>query len=73
MNKEAIRKTAICYWSNEDKAYVVESTLFETIAGIGKTEKESKRVFDNLLDDAYQAYLEGRVPISAIGNTRFTI
>ncbi len=62
MNKEAIRKTTICYWSNEDKAYVVESPLFETIAGVGATEKESRKVFDNLLDDAYEAYLEGRVP-----------
>jgi len=62
MNKGTIRKTAICYWSKEDKAYVVESPLFETIAGVGKTEKESRKVFDNLLDDAYEAYLEGRVP-----------
>jgi hypothetical protein len=62
MNKEAIRKTAICYWSEEDKAYVVESPLFETIAGVGTTEKESRKIFDNLLDDAYEAYLEGRVP-----------
>ena len=62
MNKGAIRKTAICYWSEEDKAYIVESPLFETIAGVGATEKESRKIFDNLLDDAYEAYLEGRVP-----------
>ncbi len=62
MNKEAIRKTAICYWSKENETYVVESPLFETIAGVGRTEKASRKIFDNLLDDAYEAYLEGRVP-----------
>ena len=61
MNKEAIRKTAICYWSDEDDSYVVESPLFETIAGVGKTEKASRKIFEHLLDDAYEAYLEGRV------------
>ena len=62
MNKKAIRNTAICYWSEEDETFVVESPLFETIAGIGVTEEDSWKVFDNLLDDAYEAYLEGRVP-----------
>src|SRR6516164_2602533 len=62
MNKRAIRNTSVCYWSGEDEAFVVESPLFETIAGVGGTEEDSWKVFDNLLDDAYEAYLEGRVP-----------
>jgi predicted RNase H-like HicB family nuclease len=62
MNKVAISKTAICYWSEEDDSYVVESSLFETIAGVGDTPEDAFRVFDDLLDDAYEAYLEGRVP-----------
>ncbi len=62
MNKEAIRKTAICYWSEEDEAYVIVSPLFESIAGVGTTKTASMKVFNDLLDDAYEAYLEGRVP-----------
>jgi len=62
MNKRAIRCTSICSWSEEDQTFVVESPLFETIAGVGASEKQSRKVFENLLDDAYQAYLEGRVP-----------
>lgn len=62
MNKKAIRNTAICYWSDEDECFVVESPLFETIAGVGLTKNDSMQVFENLLDDAYEDYLEGRVP-----------
>ena len=34
----------------------------KVIAGVGTTEKQSRIIFDRLLDDAYEAYLEGRVP-----------
>lgn len=62
MNKEAIRKTAVCYWSDEDDCYVIESPLFSSIAGAGETTAEAFQTFENLLSDAYEAYLEGRVP-----------
>lgn len=61
MNKTTIANTSFCYWSDEDECYVVESPLFETIAGVGMTQKQAYRVFRDLLDDAYEAYLEGRV------------
>jgi len=62
MNKQAILKTAICYWSKEDDCYIVESPLLEPIAGVGENPEEALRIFKNLLSDAYEAYLEGRMP-----------
>jgi len=62
MNKKAILNTAICYWSDENDCYIVESPLFDRIAGVGDTPEQSHVVFVNLLDDGYLAYLEGRVP-----------
>lgn len=62
MNIDAIRSTLVCYWSDEDESYVVESSLFETIAGVGDTEVEAMQCFENLLSDAYEAFHKGRVP-----------
>jgi predicted RNase H-like HicB family nuclease len=62
MNRKAIMATAVCYWSEENDGYVVISPLFESIAGTGDTKPEAMEVFENQLQDAYEAYLEGRVP-----------
>lgn len=62
MNRKAIMATAVCYWSDENEGYVVISPLFESIAGTGDTKAEAMDVFENQLQDAYEAYLEGRVP-----------
>lgn len=62
MNKKAITNTAITYWCHEDKCYLRESPLFDSVLGVGDTPKEAEQTFSDLLDDAYEAYLEGRVP-----------
>lgn len=62
MNKQLIARTAVCYLSSKYNEYIVESPLLEGCAGIGETEDEAHRLFSNLLDDAYESYLEGRVP-----------
>jgi len=53
MKKDAIRKTAITYWSNEDDAYITQSPLFERVAGVGETKVEARNVFEELLDTAF--------------------
>ncbi len=62
MNKIGILNTRICYWSDDNDCYVVESPLFDRIAGVGDTPEQAQNVFERLLDDGYLAYLEGRVP-----------
>jgi predicted RNase H-like HicB family nuclease len=62
MNKQVIRKTAICYWSKEDECYLMQSPLCEGVLGVGDTAEEAETTFNDLLSDTYEAYLEGRVP-----------
>ena len=62
MNKQAILNTAISYWSDDNDCFIVESPLFDRIAGVGDTPEQARTVFLQLLDDGYLAYLEGRVP-----------
>ncbi len=62
MNKKAIKNTAVLYWCDEDECYLKESPLFDSVLGVGDTPEEAARTFSDLLDDAYEAYLEGRVP-----------
>jgi predicted RNase H-like HicB family nuclease len=62
MNKNAIANTAITYWCKDDKCYLRESPLFDSVLGVGDTPEEAEQTFSDLLDDAYEAYLEGRVP-----------
>ncbi len=54
IRKEAIRKTAVTYWSKDDECFVVESPLFDRVAGVGDTKDEAFKVFVELLDDAYE-------------------
>lgn len=67
MNKKVVQKTALSYWSDEDECFITTSPLFEAVIGAGDTEKESKREFDDLLSDAYEAYLEGRLNYERVG------
>jgi hypothetical protein len=53
IKKESIEKTAICYWSKEDAAYVAQSPLFPRTAGIGDTPQEARSHFTHMLDQAY--------------------
>lgn len=62
MNKKAIKKTAVLYWCEDDQCFLKESPLFDSVLGVGDTPEEAEKTFSDLLDDAYDAYLEGRVP-----------
>lgn len=61
MNKKAIINTAIAFWCDEDKCFIVQSPLMEAIIGAGDTVEEANREFLDILSDAYEAYLEGRM------------
>lgn len=50
---DSIRKTAVSYWSEEDNAFVVESSLFDSILGVGETRVEAFKVFEEMLDETY--------------------
>jgi predicted RNase H-like HicB family nuclease len=61
MNLKAIKRTAVCAWSECDQCYVVESPLFDRCIGVGDTEAEADRIFAELLQDCYVMYLEDRL------------
>lgn len=54
IKKDAIRKTAVSYWSAEDNAFIVASPLFNNIAGVGETRDEAISVFEDMLDASYE-------------------
>lgn len=59
MNRKTIKNTAIARWSNEDDCFIVSSPLIDSVIGAGDSEMEAWKEFCNILDDAYEAYLEG--------------
>lgn len=61
LKKDSIRKTAITYWSDEDTAFVMESPLFDRIAGTGDSPAEAKAMFEEMLDDTYDDLARDRV------------
>lgn len=61
MNKQAIQKTLVNYWNEEDECFVVLSPLMDSIIGVGDTVEEAEKEFSRILSDAYEAYLEGRM------------
>ncbi|MBP9811140.1 hypothetical protein KBF38_22740 [bacterium] len=61
MNKKAIADTALCRYDETEQCYIVESPLFDRVIGVGETESEAKQIFDELLDETYVAYLEGKL------------
>lgn len=62
MNKQAIQKTAITRWDQQDECFIVSSPLMDSIIGVGDSVEEAQFEFTNILSDAYEAYLEGRMP-----------
>ncbi len=50
MNRAAILKTAVCYWSDDDDCYVVESPLFDRTAGVGNSMEEARAHFIEMID-----------------------
>jgi predicted RNase H-like HicB family nuclease len=61
MNKKAIKKTAVLYWSEKYRQFMVRSPLLDGVLGVGDSEDEAWATFDDILEDAYGAYLEGRM------------
>lgn len=61
MDKQAIEKAAVCYWSAEDESYVAESLIFQRCGGTGDTREEAWRQFKEFLNEMYIAYKEGKL------------
>ena len=61
IKKESIRQTAICYWSKEDSAFVVESPLLPRTAGIGATPESARKHFQSMLDGIYNHLAIGKL------------
>ncbi len=55
---EAIRQAAVLRREGAD--YVVESPLAELVMGVGDTPEEAWRIFNEILEDAYDNYKAGR-------------
>lgn len=67
MNKEAILKTAITVWSDEDESFVTQSPLVNHVIAIGDTEEEALELFDDMVTEHIKAYKEGRVGKPVMG------
>ena len=61
MNKNGIIKTAICRFDPKEKCYIVQSPLFDRCIGAAKTKEKAWKIFYELLDEFYIAYLEGNL------------
>lgn len=54
IKKEAIQRTAVCFFSSEDDGYVVASPLFENVIGVGDTPEDARKTYNELLDIGYR-------------------
>lgn len=61
MNKKAIADTALCRYDEKEGCYIVESPLCDRVIGVAATESEARKIFHELLDETYIAYLEGKL------------
>jgi predicted RNase H-like HicB family nuclease len=61
MNKKAIADTALCRYDEKEQCYIVESPLFDRVTGVAETADEARQIFNELLDETYVAYLEGKL------------
>lgn len=64
MRKDAIRKTAVLRYVGGDDGYIVESPLSNKIAGVGDTPEEAWQLFDEILEDSYQFYKQGKFQLN---------
>jgi hypothetical protein len=60
MNKDAIRKTAVCRLDKDEGLFVVESPLWDICAGVDEDQARAWEIFNELLDAMYVEYLEGK-------------
>ncbi|MBS1995180.1 MAG: hypothetical protein JSS86_02675 [Cyanobacteria bacterium SZAS LIN-2] len=61
MNKKAIFNTALCRYDEKEGCFIVESPLFERVIGVAPRESEAWKLFGELLNETYVAYLEGNL------------
>jgi hypothetical protein len=60
MNKDALLKTVVVSWSDEDESFVSESPLSDFIGGVGNTEAEALESFKTHVEAHYEAYKKGK-------------
>ena len=53
MRKKQIIDTAICYWSDLDESYVVESPFGIGLLGVGTSEAEARRRFLENVEETF--------------------
>lgn len=51
----------MCFWSEEDECYVVESPLFDRVIGMGDTPEEANEQFLDMLDGAWEFVKAGKI------------
>ena len=61
LKQETILKSAICYWSEEDECYVVESPLFSPVIAAERTPEKAIKVYKSMLDSTYTELLRDKV------------
>ena len=71
LSKEAIQRTCVTYWSDEEKCFVAESTLFECVGGVGDQEKTARENFEEMLADVYQEYEAGTLAEDSLGKPKY--
>lgn len=52
MKRESILRTGVCYWSDEDDSFVVQSSLFSRTAGVGESPEAAWSHFRIMVDEA---------------------
>lgn len=60
MNRETIKKTAIATYEPKEDVYVVQSPLLDICRGVAEDANTAWEIFDDLLDEMYIVYLEGK-------------
>lgn len=61
MNVDAIKKTALCKYDDEDKVYVVESPLCDFVMGADEDMHQAWEVFHEILEETYEDYQAGKL------------
>ncbi len=67
IKKETILKTAMAYWSEDDECFIVESALFDRVAGTGDTVDEARKMHKEMLDDMYESLVREEVAGYKVG------
>ena len=61
LNREAVERTIICYWGDEEQCFIAESPLCQRTTGFGDNPEEARNQFLRGFDEIYQCYLNGEL------------